>query len=64
MHSPVFLPSAFEYLVDTGQSSVLFLDVMRQRGVQYRQHRLRPHLKSLTIRRFDHRWQKVGTAVN
>ena len=30
--------SAFEYLVDTGQRSVLFLDVMRQRGVQYREH--------------------------
>jgi hypothetical protein len=29
---------AFEYLVDTGQRSVLFLDVMRQRGVQYREH--------------------------
>jgi hypothetical protein len=30
--------SALEYLVDTGQSSVLFLDVMRQRGIQYREH--------------------------
>src|SRR5258707_3114815 len=30
--------SAFEYLVDTGQRSVLFLDVMRQRGLQYREH--------------------------
>lgn len=29
--------SAFEYLIDTGQRSVLFLDVMRQRGAQYRE---------------------------
>src|SRR5260370_16630836 len=27
-----------EYLVDRGQRSVLFLDVMRQRGLQYREH--------------------------
>lgn len=30
--------SGLEYLVDTGQRSVLFLDVMRQRGLQYREH--------------------------
>jgi hypothetical protein len=30
--------SALEYLVDTGQRSVLFLDVMRRRGLQYREH--------------------------
>jgi hypothetical protein len=30
--------SALDYLVDAGQRSVLFLDVMRQRGVQYREH--------------------------
>src|SRR6202007_408323 len=30
--------SALEYLVDTGQRSVLFLDVMRRRGEQYREH--------------------------
>jgi hypothetical protein len=35
---PSFFASAMEYLVDTGQRSVLFLDVMRQRGVQYREH--------------------------
>jgi hypothetical protein len=35
---PGFFASAFEYLVDTGQRTVLFLDVMRQRGVQYREH--------------------------
>jgi pimeloyl-ACP methyl ester carboxylesterase len=32
------LASAFEYFVDAGQRSALFLDVMRQRGVQYREH--------------------------
>ena len=30
--------SAFEYMIDAGQRSVLFLDVMRQRGNQYREH--------------------------
>ncbi|WP_024506065.1 DUF3141 domain-containing protein [Bradyrhizobium sp. ARR65] len=30
--------SVQEYLVDAGQRSVLFLDVMRQRGIQYREH--------------------------
>lgn len=29
---------AVEYMVDAGQRSVLFLDIMRQRGDQYRQH--------------------------
>jgi hypothetical protein len=36
--SPGVFASALEYLVDTGQRSVLFLDVMRQRGQQYREH--------------------------
>src|SRR4051812_41368001 len=35
---PGLFASAFEYLVDAGQRSVLFLDVMRQRGEQYRAH--------------------------
>jgi pimeloyl-ACP methyl ester carboxylesterase len=35
---PGAFASAFEYLVDTGQRSVLFLDVMRRRGVQYNEH--------------------------
>jgi hypothetical protein len=35
---PSFFAAAMEYLVDAGQRSVLFLDVMRQRGVQYREH--------------------------
>jgi hypothetical protein len=30
--------SAMEYMVDSGQRTVLFLDVMRQRGDQYREH--------------------------
>jgi pimeloyl-ACP methyl ester carboxylesterase len=30
--------SAVEYMVDAGQRSLLFLDVMRQRGDQYREH--------------------------
>jgi hypothetical protein len=30
--------SAFDYMIDAGQRSVLFLDVMRQRGIQYREH--------------------------
>jgi len=33
----VFAP-AIEYLVDAGQRSILFMDVMRQRGNQYREH--------------------------
>ena len=35
---PGVFASAFDYLVDTGQRSVLFLDVMRRRGVQYSEH--------------------------
>ena len=34
---PVPFASAFEYLIDIGQRS-LFLDVMRQRGLKYRDH--------------------------
>jgi hypothetical protein len=30
--------SASDYMIDAGQRSVLFLDVMRQRGIQYREH--------------------------
>jgi pimeloyl-ACP methyl ester carboxylesterase len=36
--APGLFPSALEYLVDSGQRSVLFLDVLRQRGLQYREH--------------------------
>ena len=35
---PGLFASAFEYLVDSGQRNVLFLDVMRRRGEQYREH--------------------------
>src|SRR5215475_7134448 len=35
---PGVFASAFEYLVDAGQRNVLFLDVMRRRGEQYREH--------------------------
>src|SRR6185295_13376213 len=40
--------SAVEYLVDAGQRSVLFLDIMRQRGDQYREHvaQTAPHVLS------------------
>ena len=33
-----FVASAVEYMMDAGQRSVLFLDVLRQRGDQYREH--------------------------
>jgi hypothetical protein len=35
---PGLFASAFEYLVDAGQRNVLFMDVMRRRGEQYREH--------------------------
>jgi hypothetical protein len=35
---PGLFASALEYLVDAGQRNVLFLDVMRRRGEQYREH--------------------------
>src|SRR6188472_2750965 len=40
--------SAVEYMVDAGQRSVLFLDIMRQRGDQYREHvaQTAPHVLS------------------
>src|SRR3981189_1535327 len=39
---------AVEYMTDAGQRSVLFLDVMRQRGDQYREHvaQTAPHVLS------------------
>ena len=48
---PGLFASAFEYLVDTGQRSVLFLDVMRQRGVQYREHlaETAPHVLNYAV---------------
>ncbi len=35
---PNLFASALEYLVDTRQRSILFMDVMRRRGEQYRDH--------------------------
>src|SRR6185437_10963520 len=48
---PGFFASALEYLVDSGQRSVLFLDVMRRRGEQYREHLAEtvPHVLSYEI---------------
>src|SRR4051794_36393992 len=39
---------AVEYMVDAGQRSVLFLDIMRRRGDQYREHvsKTAPHVLS------------------
>src|SRR5258705_9024510 len=43
--------SAVEYMVDAGQRSVLFLDIMRQRGDQYREHvaQTAPHVLSYAV---------------
>jgi hypothetical protein len=48
---PSFFASTLEYLVDAGQRSVLFLDVMRQRGVQYREHMAEtvPHVLDYSV---------------
>src|SRR4051812_24881995 len=48
---PGLFASAFEYLVDTGQRSVLFLDVMRQRGIQYSEHlaETAPHVLNYAV---------------
>src|ERR1700704_775226 len=42
--------SAVEYMMDAGQRSVLFLDVLRQRGDQYREHvaQTAPHVLQYT----------------
>ncbi|WP_424630950.1 DUF3141 domain-containing protein [Bradyrhizobium sp. SYSU BS000235] len=49
--NPGIFASAIEYLVDCGQRSVLFLDVMRKRGVQYREHlaETAPHVLDYSI---------------
>jgi hypothetical protein len=48
---PSFFAAALEYLVDAGQRSALFLDVMRQRGVQYREHLAEtvPHVLNYSV---------------
>ena len=48
---PNFLGAALEYMVDAGQRSVLFMDVMRQRGSQYREHLAGRFHTSLITRR-------------
>ena len=35
---PGIFASAREYLMDTAQRNILFMDVMRRRGEQYREH--------------------------
>jgi hypothetical protein len=35
---PGLFASALEYLVDAGQRNIVFMDVMRRRGEQYREH--------------------------
>src|SRR5256714_6744425 len=48
---PSFFASAMEYMVDAGQRSVLFLDVMRRRGEQYREHSAEsvPHVLDYSV---------------
>src|SRR5215203_2362605 len=48
---PGLFASGLEYLVDTGQRSVLFLDVMRERGLQYREHiaEMAPHVLNYEV---------------
>jgi hypothetical protein len=43
--------SAVEYMVDAGQRNVLFLDIMRQRGDQYREHlaETAPHVLNFAV---------------
>jgi hypothetical protein len=46
-----FANPAVDYLTDAFQRSVLFLDVLRQRGNQYREHAARtaPHVLSFNF---------------
>src|SRR5215475_12245350 len=48
---PGLFASALEYLVDSGQRSILFMDVMRRRGEQYRDHMAEavPHVLNYEI---------------
>lgn len=50
-NNPSLFASAMEYLVDCGQRSVLFMDVMRKRGVQYREHlaETAPHVLNYSV---------------
>ena len=38
IHRSTFSVACLEYMIDAAQRSVLFWDVMRQRGNQYREH--------------------------
>ena len=48
---PGLFACALEYLVDSGQRSILFMDVMRRRGEQYREHMAEtvPHVLNYEI---------------
>ena len=48
---PDLFASAIEYLVDSGQRSILFMDVMRRRGEHYREHMAEavPHVLNYEI---------------
>jgi len=48
---PGMVGAALEYMIDAGQRSVLFLDVMRQRGEQYREHvaESAPHVLNFSV---------------
>ena len=60
---PGLFASAFEYLVDTGQRSVLFLDVMRQRGTAIPRTSGRNRASCPRLcRRIDHRRQNAEAA--
>jgi Protein of unknown function (DUF3141) len=52
MQSFGILAPAFEYLVDAAQRSVLFWDVMRQRGNQFREHlaKAAPHVLDYDVK--------------
>jgi hypothetical protein len=43
--------SAVEYTVDAGQRNILFLDILRQRGDQYREHlaETAPHVLNFAV---------------
>ena len=47
---PGLFASGLEYLVDTGQRSVLFLDVMRERGINTTNTSLKWRLMSSTMK--------------
>jgi uncharacterized protein DUF3141 len=54
--------AAAEYWVDAAQRSVLFWDVMRQRGNQYRAHMAEAAPHVLDFKAEHHRWSPAGPA--